>query len=353
MIILVADHILQYIPFPLDPSAYEYMLRLIVEILFIISLLLIFGEIIPKNLALKNAISTVNLTIFPFFLFHELIGFLRIRNFIAFISGKLINTVRRIFGDKEEFANHADIQFAVEMSRKDGHLSREEASIVDKVLELKELPISEIMLHRSRVKTVHPQDTVNNGIKLGVKNRISRFPVYDRKKDSIVGVFQVNKAILESQKGQIQQFMTPPHFIPKVRASEILLEMLLEGKEELAVIVDEFGTYSGIVSSRQILDYLTQSAVKPPENQAFSGIKVAENGIYMHADVKLDMAEKILNCSFPRGDYRTLGGFLMAATGSIPRENEWLVVKGMKFYIDEARPNKIIRVFIQKKGIKL
>ena len=75
--------------------------------------------------------------------------------------------------------------------------------------------------------------------------------------------------------------------------------------------------------------------------------------MYLDAEIKLDKAEKILNLKFPQGDYQTLGGFLITATGSIPKEKEWVVVEGMKFYIEEARPNKIIKVYIQQKGALL
>jgi putative hemolysin len=351
MIILVANHILQYIPLPAAQTVYTNILRAAGEIVIIVLLLLVSGEIIPKNLALRNPSAIVNLTIYPFFFFHELIGFLRIRNFIAFFTGKLLNAIRKIFGDKDEYADHADIQFAVEMSRKEGHLSKQEAAILDRILVLKELPVSKIMLDRSQVKTVYPYDMVKNAVKMGVKNRISKLPVYDKQKDAIIGIFNVKKAILEKQKGQVRQFMTPPHYIPKVKASEMMLSMLLEGKEDISIIIDEFGTFSGIISARQIMDYLTQTRAKSPQFQEDISIKSSENGVYMDADMPLEEAEQVLGCSFPRGDYQTLNGFLISAAGSIPREKEWLVVEGMKFYIDEARPNKIIKVFIQQKGI--
>ncbi|MFC1586642.1 transporter associated domain-containing protein [Fibrobacterota bacterium] len=67
-------------------------------------------------------------------------------------------------------------------------------------------------------------------------------------------------------------------------------------------------------------------------------------------NIMVILVEKVLNCSFPKGDYSTLGGFLMTVMDSIPRKKEWLVAEGMKFYIDEAKPNKIVRVFIQRKG---
>jgi putative hemolysin len=350
MIILTANRILQGIQFWAVDSAYTAVLHTVGKILIIVLLLLISGEIIPKNLALRNPYATVSLTIYPFFFFHELIGFLHIRNFIALITGKLLNAVRKIFGDREEYADHADIQFAVELCRKEGHLSKREAGIVDRVLALKELPVSRIMLDRSLVKTVYPHDKVKSAVRLGIKNGISQIPVYNKQKDSIVGIFNVRKAILETQKGQVRQFMTTPHFIPKVKASEMLLSIFLEGKEDIFIIIDEFGTFSGIISIMQIMDYLAYSRHES-RFQEDTGFSPSENGIYLDADMPLEEVEDILKCSFSRGDFHTLNGFLISSTGSIPREKTWVVVEGMKFYIDEARANKIVRVFIQEKGI--
>jgi CBS domain containing-hemolysin-like protein len=350
MIILVANRLMQRIPIPLSNQGYESLLRFVVEVICIVSFLLIFGEIIPKSLALKYSHVVVRFTVSPFFLFHEFIGFLRIRHLVAFVSERLVVAVRRIFGDKEELANHEDIQLAVEMSMKGGHLSEEEASIVDRILELREAPISKIMIDRSMVKTVYPHDSVKNAIRLGTRNRISKLPVYDRKKDAVIGIFKVKKAILENQKGRVREFMSEPYFIPKVNAAEMILEMILHDRQNLAVVVDEFGTYAGIVTSSQILEYLTQSMVQLQEDEAQKEYTLTDHGLYVNANAKLEKIEEILKCTFPKGEYQTLGGFLITATGKIPKEREWLVIEGMKFYIDEARPNKIVRVFIQQKG---
>ena len=263
----------------------------------------------------------------------------------------LVNNVRKIFGDKDEFANHSDIQLAVESSLKAGHLSSEEASIIDKILALKDLPIAKIMIHHSQVKVVYPTDTTNNAITLGTKYGISRLPVYDKKKDLIVGIFNVNKAISNNQMGFVKQYMTPPHFIPKIKASEMMLEMVLDDKDELFIVINEFGSFSGIISLRQILDYIIQSTIKVNKEDN-EGIRYANHGVYINSEVKLEIVENILNCTFPKGDYHTIGGYLITSISSIPRTNEWLVVNGMKFYIDEAKPNRIIRVFINQKGAK-
>jgi CBS domain containing-hemolysin-like protein len=350
MLVLVTSHMLHYLPLSIGGHVYGPIARFLFEVVFIASFLLVFGEIIPKSIALKHPGGVSKATVFPLFLFHEFIGLIRVRQVLALISEKLVNAVRKIFGEKEEFANHGDIQLAVEMSMKEGHLSKEEGSIVDRILMLKDLPSASIIRDRSMVKIVYPQDLVKDAIYLGTRNRISKLPVYDRKKDEVVGIFDVSKAILGREKGIVKEFMLPPYFIPKVKAREIVLEMVLEGKEDLAIVIDEFGTYVGIISTGQIYDFLTKSVTASLRKPVQKGLRTTENGIYVDAEVNLEVIEETLNFVFPKGDYHTLGGYIMATTGTIPREKEWLVVGGLKFYIDEARPNKMVRVFIQRKG---
>jgi putative hemolysin len=350
MIVLVAGSLFQQFPLENYGILIRTEFQFALEILVIASILLIFGEILPKTIALKHPRQIIQTTILPFFLFHKGIGLLRVRQLAAMASQILFKAVRWTFGDKDEYADRSDIQKAVELGRKGGQLSREEAVLLDNVLKLKNISSTEIMQDRSKVVTLDPDTNIREAVLQSINHSLEVLPVYDKNKDKIIGVFDAAKAVLENHKGKIQEFMETPLFIPMVNISEILLDMLREQTSKLAVVVDEFGAYSGIISHQDIADFLTKSLVMWPAVSKTKGIKDTESGWTIDADVKLETVEELLAYKFPKGEYLTLGGLLTDLSGKIPRKNEWLVVEGWKFYIDEARPNKIVRVFIQKKG---
>ncbi|MBF0430804.1 MAG: DUF21 domain-containing protein [Fibrobacteria bacterium] len=355
LLVLVAGRILNRFPFLTDAWGLSGPLLIITKILLIASFTLFFGEILPKSFALKQPLLIIRITIFPFSVFHNTIDKLKIRYFMTSIANSIISAVRNIYGDKEEGATHADIQVAAELGEKEGHISKEESKLISRVLELKHISLSKIMLHRSFVKTVRPQDTVSHAVHLGLNTHFFSIPVYNRKTDKIDGIFNVNEALLSSQKGIVAESMHSPKFIPEVNASETLLQILMDKNwpnEDIMIIIDEFGTYSGVISKKDIISFLfdTDSGL---DNLSESGVSVTPEGFMINADVRTDVLERILKSKLIRGDFVTVGGMIMDITGSIPKKGDWVVIKGWKFYIDEAEQNRINKIFIKRKGAPL
>ncbi len=352
MIVLVSHHVMEAFTFSGSGTLYQQVIGILIEMLLITSVILLLGEILPKSFALRHAHSLVKLLVTPFFVFHNVIGVLKLRSVITGFVFKLNQIVHRVFGEKEESVNYEDIKLAVEMGLKEGHFSQDEADMVEKVLNFTRFPLNEMMTTRSQVKTVSPNNTIAEAIEIAEQKEDALLPVYDSQNDVIVGVFAVAPNFLRDKGDLVKRVMTAPHFVPIVSASEGILSALEDNEEELLIMVDEFGSYQGVVLIESVLEYIVEKKAKkeetPPLRSSF--LNSSKNGIVIEGEEKIEVVEEILGFSFPKGEYQTFAGYIIAHIGEIPKEKLWVVVEGRKFYIEEANPNRIVKVFVPKKG---
>ncbi len=349
MLVILMGHLLNRMAFMLPGFFLAGWLKVLGEVLLITVFLLAVGEIFPKSIALRYSGRVAVLAIWPFYGLHQVIGIFHIRQLLTFIVWSILKIIRRLFGDKEESSNYEDIQVAVFLSEKEGHLSKEEASIIDRVLALEDADIAKFMVNRANIKAVNFRETVARAIYYSIKWQMELLPVYKDQKDSIIGVFNVNFAIQKEWHGLVGDHILAPVFIPRVNCSKLILQLLESPEDNLGVVIDEFGSFEGIVSKQNILSFLTYDVLDIP-NKAIAGVDKTPDGLYVDGTLKLDELEDILNFSFPHGDYHTVGGMLCAYQDRIPQKGDWVVVAGRKFYIDQSRPNRVIKVFIPLKG---
>jgi putative hemolysin len=351
MFVLILNHIIQ--PFSDSVVLFQkyYFIRFIFEVGFITSLILLMGEIIPKSIALRFPKQVVTLFVIPFDIFHLVIGVLKIRNMITYGVSFVLNGVAKIYTKKDEMADFSDMQHAVEAAHKKGHISYTEASILDKILDLKQSYVEDFMIDKSQVFEVEPNYTLQKAILHAVQHDVRQCPVYDKKTDTVVGVFDLLSTIHHTHSEFVSDIMETPEFIPQLQAAEKLTEYFLDNKPFYFIVLDEFGQYRGIVNSDGFLNQLTQSAVPVLAGELPAGIESSKIGYKVNADVKVDVVESLLNANFKSKDAQSIAGVILEAIGRIPKEKEWVVIEGWKFYIEKSEPNRIIELQILKRRV--
>ena len=346
MVVLVASRLLSRVP-PVGPELAQGAVRIRLEALGITVVLLLVSEILPKSIALRIPMPLARINVMPFWFYHQLIGILRLRTFIAFAVKILLGVVHKIFGERDEHLHSGDLKLAVEFASREGHLSELEANMMDRALSFQDHPVEDIMVARAKVPTIAPGSGAAEGVRLAARHKQEYLVVYDSEADQVVGVMDVDKAIRRRLEGTVDDYLSTPVFVPKVNAMEALLDMLQPRGEKILMIVDEFGAFVGVVTIKDLLIYLAGTERRVRQTPLLSR---RTGGYTFSGEEKLSLIEEQLQWEFPKGEYVTLGGLLTDATGRIPRPGEWLVVHGRKFYIDEGKPNKIEKVFIPRQG---
>ena len=268
--------------------------------------------------------------------------------------------VRRLAGVTEaspeatQDQKQEEILSVVEQGRMEGVVDEEEMEMIESVLELGDTTAEEIMTPRTDVVAVRVDDDLETVLETVIQAGHSRIPVYEENIDKIVGLIYAKDLLDQVGKSagdfNIRQKMRQAYFVPETKPLKSLLHEFQNQKLHLAVVLDEYGGTSGIVTIEDILEELVGEIVDEYEERPPEPIKkLNETTIEADARTYIDDLNDQFELNLPEDeDYDTLGGFVFSHLGSIPKTGESFEYEDVKFTITAAEARRIKRVRIQK-----
>jgi putative hemolysin len=242
-----------------------------------------------------------------------------------------------------------DIDYVINLGTREGVLDKVKEELLNSVLEFGDIVVKEIMTPRTQMQALDRESTPTELLAELAKMHASRIPVYQGSADSVVGILYAKSLLADLQKGidkfRLDKYMRPPFFVPEGMKISRLLKEFQRRRVQMAIVVDEFGGTSGLVTLEDVVEELVgeiQDELEPGEGP----VKILAEGIVMAdgATPLRDLAE-VLKIEFPEnGDYETLGGFLTAQTGRVPPMGAVLTYGGHSFIVrvrDERRVGKV------------
>lgn len=319
--------------------------------LIVTILLLIFGEITPKTLALKQperfAVFSSKF-ISPFFiLFYPVILV-----FDAF--NKIINKVLR---SESQFANKSlnidELKLMLDISHDDGIIESEKNKMLTSIFEFSDTIVREVMTPRTDAICISDKESVQQAIHLIITEGHSRVPVYEDKMDNIVGIIYAKDLLnVPTTDGSpnVRKFMREAVFIPEYKPVEDLLQQMKRSKFHMAIVVDEYGGMSGIVTLEDIVEEILGEIQDEYDQDEQNECIIIDDHTYdVDAKINIKDLEDILGVEFPDDeDYDTLGGLILSLNGSIPSKNEIISYKNLSILVKEIKKRRILRLEITK-----
>jgi len=319
--------------------------------LIVTILLLIFGEITPKTLALKQperfAVFSSKF-ISPFFiLFYPVILV-----FDAF--NKIINKVLR---SESQFANKSlnidELKLMLDISHDDGIIESEKNKMLTSIFEFSDTIVREVMTPRTDAICISDKESVQQAIHLIITEGHSRVPVYEDKMDNIVGIIYAKDLLnVPTTDGSpnVRKFMREAVFIPEYKPVEDLLQQMKHSKFHMAIVVDEYGGMSGIVTLEDIVEEILGEIQDEYDQDEQNECIIIDDHTYdVDAKINIKDLEGILGVDFPDDeDYDTLGGLILSLNGSIPLKNEIITYKNLSILVKEIKKRRILRLEITK-----
>jgi len=310
-------------------------------------LIFIFGETLPKNAVLPIA-DRLSLVYAPFFfLFHTLITPVR---FILFTPVEGVLKRLGVETEKEEFELSEERLLGIlEMGIESGEFSEDEREMVEKVFEMDEVLVREIMTPRPDIFALPEDAKVGEVLEEIRKHGHSRIPIYKERLDDITGIVHVKSLLPISKNAErsLKEFKEEALFVPEVMTVGSLLQELRKAKTQMAIVVDEHGAVSGLVTMYDILRWLVGEV--PEEWEEEDEIKKLSSDMYKidgSADIE-EVAER-LGFELPEEyDYDTVSGFVMANLEKIPRKGDEFEYDGFKFIIGEVEKNRVKEVIVK------
>jgi CBS domain containing-hemolysin-like protein len=247
-----------------------------------------------------------------------------------------------------------DIKAMINLGEEGGSLKEEEKELLHKVFEFGDTLASEAMRPRTEIVNVPSNATLKEVFSLVSEFGYSRYPVIEDTIDTVIGILYIKDILVAMSAGEvkrednIQQFIRPAYFIPEnKRVSELLSEMQRE-RFQLAIVIDEFGGTSGLVTLEDLIEEIVGSIHDELETEEKEVQIVDEKNFVVSGQSALDEVNELLGTSLQSKDFNTLGGFVFGLFGRMPKVGEQLKYKNLKLEILELEGRKISKIKITK-----
>ena len=342
----------QFLSEALKPLKIPYSSQIsMILITFILSYVtLVFGELIPKRIALRNseniALSSVGVIVFISTIFSPFVKFLT-------FSTNLVLTILRMKEDNiEEKVSKEELRSLVEVGKEHGVINETEQEMIENIIEFDEKIAREIMIPRTKVFLIDKNISIHELFENKEIEKYSRIPVYENEADNIIGILMVKDLMIEAYKKgfdniKISDLVQEAYFVPETKnVNELFNEMQLE-KKHITILIDEYGGFSGIVTLEDLIEEVMGNIDDEFDDEDLSIHQISKNKYLINGEVSLNDLNDNFHFELESKYYDTLSGILIENLGYIPEDNENIepiTINGVIFKPQRVRNKKIEKV---------
>ena len=309
---------------------------------------LIFGELVPKRIGMKNHEKIAFATV----------GIIRAISIILAPFVKILtfttNAVSKLFGvteSDEEIVTEEEIRMMVDAGEEKGAIEEEEKEMINNVFEFNDISVSAIMTPRNDIFALDLNITVSELFdELENDRTYSRIPVYDEDPDDIKGILYVKDVLNKPKDTKIADLIREPFYVPEtMKINELFNELKLQ-KIQIAIVVDEYGGTAGLVTMEDVLEEIVGDIFDEYDEIENLYEAIDENTYIFDAGITIYDLSKVLDINIEEGDYDTLSGYFLELLGRMPKENEHPTVTTdkLEMTVEEFKDNRILTVKIHK-----
>jgi putative hemolysin len=316
-----------------------------VFVTFILALFtLIFGELVPKRVALHHADTLALLVARPLYVFSIIFA-----PFVTLLSAST-NVVVRLFGIKSsesgQNVTEQDIRLMVDAGGSSGTIENEEQEMINNIFDFNDRQAVELMTHRSDIVAISCDITVDEVFKLASEGHFSRYPVYHENLDNIVGIMHIKD--LFSFYGKEDRFdlcsiMRPPYFIPFSKPADHLFREMKLAKNHMAIVLDEYGGILGLVTMEDLIEDVMGRIYDEHDEEELVIQNCDVDTYLINGIIPIEEVNDELDLALPDDEYETIGGFVIGQLGRIPEDGERFMVtyRNLTFSVEEVQDKRI------------
>jgi len=320
---------------------------LLIQTIISTILILVTAEFLPKTIFRIYANEVLKIFVLPAYVFYLLFHFFS--EFITFISDFFLRVFFKTNADqqqtefsKEELGNYISEQ--IEETREEELDS--EIHIFQNALDFQKVKAREVMVPRTEIVAVELHEKVANLKNTFITTGLSKLLVYKSSLDDVIGY--VNAFELFKSPKTIKAILLPVEIVPESMMINDVLNSLMKKRKSVAIVVDEYGGTSGMITVEDIVEELFGEIEDEHDSQEFLEKKTGENEFHFSARLEVDYLNEEYNVNIPKSEaYETLGGFIIEYTESIPKENELVDIEGFEIKILKMSSAKIEEVYLK------
>ncbi|MFD2924911.1 hemolysin family protein [Halobacillus naozhouensis] len=313
---------------------------------------LVFGELVPKQLALQKGELISNIAATPLtWLFKVSLPIVKLLTFST------DNTVR-LFGvdpnaDNEE-ATEEDIRMLVDEGAEKGYIQKDESFMIKNIFEFNDKTVSDIMTHRTDLSVLSMNSTLQETVQLVKEEKYTRFPVFEESIDQIVGILHTKDLIQFLERREYDSFdlketIRKPHYVLENQRVDVVLRDMQKNNMHIAIVLDEFGGTEGMITFEDVIEEIVGEIFSENVGPEISDEEITkiDSGKYSVAGVaRLYQLNEVLETDLPTDKFETINGYLVDQIGYVPTEDEHpgIQYKQISFEVKEVADYRIEKV---------
>lgn len=283
---------------------------------------LVFGELVPKRIAMKYYEKIA----------YYSIGTIRAISILTAPFVKILtastNVISKLFGiseNDEEIVTEEEIKMLIDEGEEKGTIELEEKEMINNIFEFNDISVSEVMTHRTDIFAIDINSDIEENLKELDDYKYSRIPIYEDTIDDIKGILFIKdllKYYRTKKPIKVKSIMREAYFVSENKPINELFKDLQKNKMQMAIVIDEYGGTAGLVTMEDLLEEIVGNIFDEYDDIEYEFQKVDDNTFIINGSVSIYDLKKILNVDVPEGDYETLSGYLLEILGRVPEDNE-------------------------------
>lgn len=308
-------------------------------------LVLIFGEVTPKMFALANRERVTFFSSGPIKVLE--VVFAPLRKVLSGIAYAFVRGLGIRVSSEHPKITKKEIRSLFSLGKKRGIVKEQEEEMIDGILEFKELNVADIMSPRIDIVALDltmEQDEIIKAIK---KNQISRFPAYLHTLDNIVGIIHAKEVLLNPLK-PIKELIKRPFFVPESMKIDDLLQSLQKKHTHIAIVTDEYGVTSGIVTIEDVLEEIVGEISDEFDFEAPKIRKIDQKSYEISGQAHIDDVNEEIGLDIETDEVDTIGGYVTLIIGKMPRSGDKVNIGDFIITVNNVSKNRITSLLIEK-----
>jgi putative hemolysin len=318
---------------------------------------LVFGELVPKRIAMQKpdkvarasagVITALSIVMKP----------------IIWLLSASTNGVLRLLrmnpNEEEEAVTEEEIRLMVDIGEEKGAIEAAEKEMIENIFEFNNTTAKDVMMHRTNVTAIWKNDPPEEILKMIRESGLSRFPVYDEDIDDIVGILSTRAYLLNEKSERpkpLEEIIYPAYCVPESVHTDVLFREMQRQKIHIAVVVDEYGGMSGIVTMEDLLEEIVGNIYDEFDPQDEQDITEIKTGLWrISGATEIGRIAETLDVELPEDeDFDTLGGLVYSQLSTIPEDGSHPVVEayGLHIRVEKLEDRRVEWALVSKAEVK-
>ena len=314
---------------------------------------LVLGELVPKRIAMKKTEKVARFTV------GVVMAVAKVFRPVIWFLSKSTNGVLRLLhidprADEEEVSED-EIRMMVDLGEERGAIQTAEAEMIENIFEFNNNTADDVMVHRTDMVMLWVDDTYYDLIRTIRESGMSRFPVYEEDADDIIGILNTRDYLLNAQMSNpkpLRDLLRPAYFVPEAVRTDVLFRDMQSKKVHMAIVVDEYGGTSGLVTLEDLLEEIVGNIYDEFDPQEEKDIEQLEENLWrISGSCELEQVAEALHVEFPEDlESDTLGGLVFAQLSFIPEDGSQLevVACGLRIKVQELTDRRVEWALVSK-----